>query len=470
MANPEHVALLRQGSAGWNKWRGGNPGLDIDLSRADLDGANLKGAKLSGADLSHANLDSADLREATLYDATLIGADLGRANLDSADLSYADASRANFSGASLNGTKLTGATLDAALLTGASGMGTAHFACAGMQRARLHESDLRDSNLMSANLDEADLRDSDLSGAQLREATLRGAKLARSCFKGANLALASLDGASLVASDLRGAVLRSASLLNTDLRRARLRGALLTGVQLRGAKGLEFSQLGGPVGDAEACLYHEAVDAYRRLKNYFRDEGRHVDEGNARFWEKSMAQKAAFCEALYGVPYIPRGLFGKCRVQRVWSLLGIDGDRQWKREPEDQLIADLLPYSPRTRLGALLAWSSSWLWGGFAGFGERPKRTLFWVVTLIVAFALVYYSGSWGLGPVELHHVTAASSHPVERMLDSLYFSVVTFVTLGFGDVYPTNAGGKAVVILEVLLGYASLGTLMALVARKSTR
>jgi uncharacterized protein YjbI with pentapeptide repeats len=67
MANDEHVALLKQDVAAWNKWRDEN--LDVlhpDLNGADLHGANLRGANLRRANLSQANIRRADLRKADL--------------------------------------------------------------------------------------------------------------------------------------------------------------------------------------------------------------------------------------------------------------------------------------------------------------------------------------------------------------------------------------------------------------------
>ena len=39
MANPEHLAILKQGVEAWNEWREGNPDATIDLREAMLHGA-----------------------------------------------------------------------------------------------------------------------------------------------------------------------------------------------------------------------------------------------------------------------------------------------------------------------------------------------------------------------------------------------------------------------------------------------
>ena len=66
MANPEHVAILKQGPKAWNRWRGKSKGVIPDLSRADLIGADLTTANLSGAKLIDANLSGATLWGALL--------------------------------------------------------------------------------------------------------------------------------------------------------------------------------------------------------------------------------------------------------------------------------------------------------------------------------------------------------------------------------------------------------------------
>ena len=77
MANPEHLAILKQGVEQWNKWTNEHYDVTPDLSRADLEKASLGWANLGGA-----NLRGANLREAILTRANLgLGAkEIGRAS------------------------------------------------------------------------------------------------------------------------------------------------------------------------------------------------------------------------------------------------------------------------------------------------------------------------------------------------------------------------------------------------------
>jgi uncharacterized protein YjbI with pentapeptide repeats len=61
LANPEHLAKLKEGVKSWGQWRKQNSEV-----LPDLHGANLVGRNLSGANLREANLSGADLYGAIL--------------------------------------------------------------------------------------------------------------------------------------------------------------------------------------------------------------------------------------------------------------------------------------------------------------------------------------------------------------------------------------------------------------------
>ena len=44
MANPEHLAVLKQGVEAWNTWRQANPDIEPDLSEVNLSEVDLRGA------------------------------------------------------------------------------------------------------------------------------------------------------------------------------------------------------------------------------------------------------------------------------------------------------------------------------------------------------------------------------------------------------------------------------------------
>ena len=56
---------------------------------------------------------------------------------------------------------------------------------------------------------------------------------------------------------------------------------------------------------------------------------------------------------------------------------------------------------------------------------------------------------------------------PLELAVRSLYSSVVTMTTLGFGDMHanPASIAGHALLMVQVLLGYMMLGSLITRLA-----
>lgn len=111
MANPEHLAILKQGVEVWNNWRQEMPDVMPNLRGSDLQFGNLTNANFSRtdlqeADLSHAKLAFSDFRQANLAYAVLSYSDLGNVNLRQADLTNANLSGSRLARAHLSGTRL----------------------------------------------------------------------------------------------------------------------------------------------------------------------------------------------------------------------------------------------------------------------------------------------------------------------------------------------------------------------------
>ncbi len=103
MANQEHLDILRQGVAVWNKWREEHPDIQPDLGGAKLARINLFWIRLGERQIE-ANLTNVDFS-----DASLPWADLSMANLTEANLSRADIGGAQLFGARLINANLSGA-------------------------------------------------------------------------------------------------------------------------------------------------------------------------------------------------------------------------------------------------------------------------------------------------------------------------------------------------------------------------
>ena len=238
MANPEHVAIVKQGAEAIRTWREKNPDARLDLTGADLHGADLNGADLHEADLSRADLSKADLIEANLMGADQRGPYLCEANLRGADLRRANLSGANLIAADLNTADLSGADLIEANLMGVL-LGGADLSGANLNGADLHEADLSRADLTEAKLIGADLRGAVLVGAHLSGAYLSTADLSGANLNWANLSWASLIGADLHGANLFGAVLTMARLSGAVFSEAICGATVFANVDLSETKGLE---------------------------------------------------------------------------------------------------------------------------------------------------------------------------------------------------------------------------------------
>jgi hypothetical protein len=171
VANPEHLAKLKEGVDAWNQCKSLIPA--VDLGEADLSGANLSRANLSRADLYAANLSDADLSRAILAGANLSRVHLSRANLTGANLMDAYLRDTNLSWANLNAANLSDADLSRAILAGAN-LHEANLAGAYLHGANLRHANLSGANLVGANLVAVSFVETNLEGADLTGCRIYG--------------------------------------------------------------------------------------------------------------------------------------------------------------------------------------------------------------------------------------------------------------------------------------------------------
>lgn len=238
MANPEHLAILKQGVEVWNKWFEKNRNIQPDLSGIDLRRAQLKEIKLW-----QANLEDTDFYEANLIGSYLIGA-----NLAYTDFQQAELRRATLSGTDLREAIIRSADLREAQLIGANlsrmNLSNMRFSDANLKSANLDGADLNYAKLQHANLDGATLNDSNLEHASLFRANFLGAKLRNANLAEAELRATDLTAADLTESDLRksefiGTTFHSTNLAGANFAEAKLNSAVFANVDLSQAIGLE---------------------------------------------------------------------------------------------------------------------------------------------------------------------------------------------------------------------------------------
>lgn len=100
------------------------------------------------------------------------------------------------------------------------------------------------------------------------------------------------------------------------------------------------------------------------------------------------------------------------------------------------------------------------LYWAVAGFGHRPMRVVGLGAAIVTLFGLVY----WTLGGV----VTAGGSGPA-GLWESIYFSGITFATVGYGDFLPAPHI-RALALLEGAIGALTMGFFVAVLANRLRR
>lgn len=275
--------------------------------------------------------------------------------------------------------------------------------------------------------------------------------------EGANLRMADLQNADLFEADLKEACLNFTNLKEAFLLAANLKDAFMVGALIDGVKHLTWEQV-KQLGEEKKRWWEVAKEGYLSLKNYFHQQGRYGDEAQAYYREKLMAKHEGH-EKLFG-----RRL---CRVsfktaRKSWNRFYVWFIKGFKRAFQN--IGRFFKHNENK--GVRRRWFGLWFMWALAGFGERWSRTVSWAAGTFAFFGLLHWmgtnTGAWVL--------KSNGGGVVKNLLDCLYFSLVTFVTLGFGDIWPVSWLPKVIVGVEVVFGYVFLGLLVTLIARKMGR
>ena len=246
----------------------------------------------------------------------------------------------------------------------------------------------------------------------LEQASLFKRELERANLRFINLRKANLTYADFTQADLYQSELGEAIFFRTDLQKANL-----TKADLRGAK-LEWSDL------TEARLFNSKLES-TSLKGTVLDQ-------------------ALIVNITYNTKI-------KCQAVRANNC---QGDAQFRRFLQDQ-----------DYLESFQEKYPNWykLWWLFADCGRSITRWALWSLFFALAFAAIYF---FGFGPDAFDFPTQLGW----KYWTLCYYSIVTFTTLGFGDITPLNPWAAFWITIEVIFGYIMLGGLISIFANKLAR
>lgn len=271
----------------------------------------------------------------------------------------------------------------------------------------LLHANLKNANLSSANLAGANFSDADLSGADFMGSDLSGCDFIGTDCINAAFMMADLSKVRLWHADMTGADFAESNLQNADFLNAVLYETNLYHANLKEARFLTRENFKGDRNKegVNEKGYKTARESYANLKQHFIVNARYNDVSWASYNENRM------------------------ELRRLWKE---------KR----------LGFLPFLLMGLLCGW------------GERPLRATISAVSIISIYALVFFI---------LKSITPASSNTYTPSFpDYIYYSTVTFTTLGYGDFLPKEAAFyKLLAGSEAFIGIFMMGLFVFSLGRR---
>lgn len=104
----------------------------------------------------------------------------------------------------------------------------------------------------------------------------------------------------------------------------------------------------------------------------------------------------------------------------------------------------------------------AWLLRITCNYGRSFGRFLACCLIIIVVFA-----GLYAIDPSSLHYTDPVLASTKVNWFDALYFSTLSFITVGY-DVQPASLFGKILAVIQGIIGYLMTGLLVAIMTRRT--
>ena len=413
----QYAMLLRCAEKGdaveWNEWREANLGIEVWLQGAKLKGARLPEVHLHMAHLDHANFLNADLRGASFVCSTLTDVIFCDAHVENSKLEAARLDDANLTGAFFDNSDLEAVHCTRTRLVRVSFQGACLLA------AKIRSCEVHTAVFDNADLTRVELRDSGLWKASLRHSTMSAAVIEDSHLDkvdltGANLLEAELSNVVLVGATLKGTDFTSTMCRNVDFRDA-IFGATDSAASAS-PPGSQYTKFDRTLMGSSLLSISKETDPRAAIRALS-----HAEVNGIRFLDP---------------------LFGRSVRDEAWLFYFRKKCR-------------------RTLSGRIV----QFLWWVSSDYGRSVLRWVTISALMALLFGSIFSAADEQFVFPKLPKGSPSSFAP-------FYYSIVTFTTLGFGDITPRIDcwWAQAIVTVEVIVGYVMLGGLISLFANKLAR
>jgi hypothetical protein len=267
-----------------------------------------------------------------------------------------------------------------------------------------------------------------LRGADLHDVNLTFGDTTRNVnLKHADLSRANLTDAHLFNADFRGANLMKAHLGGANLNNAHFEDANLLGAELEGAR-LERVRWG-------RHLHQESL-AHRAHR-----EGREEEALNLYAEAEEVYRYLIRVNESLGHNAMAGHYYHKEKVMRRMQM------RPWSREWAWSKLVDLL-----------------------CGYGEETDRVIAFSLLVILGCAVGYFLlGVHGPEGPLVFNSSLGLARNLYTLGDCIYYSVITFTTVGYGDITPIGFA-RPLAMLEAFTGAFSISLFVVVFVRKMMR
>lgn len=298
---------------------------------------------------------------------------------------------------------------------------------------------------VSIDLKSAKLMHLNLENANLSRADMRKANLSFTNFKNANLAFSNLESAIFSFANFEGANFSAADLENAYLEDAKLTSARLSGANFKNARLANSNFKNAYLADAH-------LEGTNLIAANFKNANLSSVKYDRKIMWKLIKATRFSLKQLWNHRYdILLDTTIRCKGVNAATCYG---SQQFKIFLQDQ---DFLEEFMEKKWGKIIFF----IWWLFADCGRSLGRWAGWSLALALLFAFLFSF----LGPKSFD-----TQHLNFSFLTMFYYSVVTFTTLGFGDIIPRTSTAAMFVTVEVILGYVMLGGLITIFASKLSR